>query len=145
MGLFARAGSGSDDARNAPFAMRNSATCRLELIETYESAGLGCFWATDAEGKITYLSDTAVATLGLDGEESPVAQTYEIGNAGSPEDAGVGHEVEAEGEAIEYGLDVFLDPVLQWAAVLVESLPAAHWPSPPSAARATAARADAGI
>ena len=69
MGLFARAGSGSDDARNASFALRNTTARKLELIETYESAGLGCFWATDAEGKITYLSDAAVAALGLDGDK----------------------------------------------------------------------------
>ena len=33
------------------------------LARAYEAIGLGCFWATDAEGRLTYLSPRAAATL----------------------------------------------------------------------------------
>ncbi len=34
------------------------------MLESFEEAGLGFFWATDASGNLTYLSDTALAKLG---------------------------------------------------------------------------------
>ena len=35
------------------------------MLESFEEAGLGFFWATDASGNLTYLSDTALAKLSL--------------------------------------------------------------------------------
>src|SRR3546814_9444302 len=37
---------------------------RVELLDSFEKAGLGWFWATDALGRLIYLSDSAIAKLG---------------------------------------------------------------------------------
>lgn len=37
---------------------------RVELLASFEQAGLGWFWATDAQGAITYLSFTALEGIG---------------------------------------------------------------------------------
>ncbi|WP_394727987.1 putative bifunctional diguanylate cyclase/phosphodiesterase [Altererythrobacter sp. GH1-8] len=37
---------------------------RVELLDSFEQAGLGWFWATDAFGRIIYLSENAIAKLG---------------------------------------------------------------------------------
>ncbi|WP_428027767.1 putative bifunctional diguanylate cyclase/phosphodiesterase [Altererythrobacter sp.] len=34
------------------------------MLDSFESAGLGWFWSTDAQGRITYLSDSAIERLG---------------------------------------------------------------------------------
>ena len=36
------------------------------MLDSFESAGLGWFWATDAEGRLTYLSEPAYEQLGWD-------------------------------------------------------------------------------
>jgi diguanylate cyclase (GGDEF)-like protein/PAS domain S-box-containing protein len=36
----------------------------LALLQDYEQSGLGWFWSTDAEGRITYLSEVVAAKLG---------------------------------------------------------------------------------
>jgi len=38
---------------------------RLELLDDFERAGIGWFWATDADGRLTYISANAVENLGL--------------------------------------------------------------------------------
>ena len=64
---------------------------RLELLETFEAAGLGCFWATDGTGRITYLSDMAVRNIGLSSEDLIGVQITDLfscgdtGNSTSPE------------------------------------------------------------
>ncbi|TMM50094.1 EAL domain-containing protein [Qipengyuania marisflavi] len=39
---------------------------RVELLDSFEAAGLGWFWATDAQGRLIYLSHTAAQKLGWD-------------------------------------------------------------------------------
>lgn len=39
---------------------------KAEMLDSFESAGLGWFWATDAAGKLTYLSEPAYELLGWD-------------------------------------------------------------------------------
>ena len=39
---------------------------RVELLDSFENAGLGWFWATDAQGRLIYLSQNAIDKLGLD-------------------------------------------------------------------------------
>ena len=38
---------------------------RLELLESFENAGLGWFWASDSEGRLIYLSPAALKELGV--------------------------------------------------------------------------------
>lgn len=37
---------------------------RLELFDSFENLGLGWFWATDAQGRVTYLSNNAAKSMG---------------------------------------------------------------------------------
>src|SRR5690606_13304621 len=52
------------DGRGGMFARRPAETDadaeRLRLFRNYEQMAIGWFWATDAEGRITYLSEGAV-------------------------------------------------------------------------------------
>ena len=47
-------------------AARGGEALRLEVLEDFEQAGMGWFWATDNDGKLTYLSEKAIASLGGD-------------------------------------------------------------------------------
>lgn len=42
---------------------------RLEVLEDIEQAGIGWIWASDAEGRLIYLTDGALAKLGKAREE----------------------------------------------------------------------------
>ncbi|QPD00216.1 putative bifunctional diguanylate cyclase/phosphodiesterase [Qipengyuania soli] len=42
---------------------------RVELLDSFENAGLGWFWATDAQGRLIYLSENAMNKLGCKAEE----------------------------------------------------------------------------
>lgn len=42
---------------------------RVELLDSFEEAGLGWFWATDAEGRLTYLSEKATDLLKIAQED----------------------------------------------------------------------------
>ncbi|UVI38701.1 putative bifunctional diguanylate cyclase/phosphodiesterase [Qipengyuania spongiae] len=42
---------------------------RLELLDSYEASGQGWFWATDAENKLSYLSDTVYRRYGWSKED----------------------------------------------------------------------------
>ncbi|UYH56001.1 EAL domain-containing protein [Qipengyuania sp. SS22] len=60
--------AGSDEAPLRPIAA-SDAVRRVELLDSFEAAGLGWFWATDAQGRLIYLSDNASEKLGWsDGE-----------------------------------------------------------------------------
>ncbi|MEO9490881.1 MAG: PAS domain-containing protein, partial [Marinomonas sp.] len=39
---------------------------RIELLDSFEQAGLGWFWATDSFGRIIYLSESATKSLDLE-------------------------------------------------------------------------------
>lgn len=42
---------------------------RLELLDDFEQAGIGWFWATDADGRFTYISANAVENMGCQPED----------------------------------------------------------------------------
>ncbi len=42
---------------------------RIELLDSFENAGLGWFWATDRHGRLIYLSENAAKTIGCDLDE----------------------------------------------------------------------------
>jgi len=47
----------------------SDAARRVELLDSFETAGLGWFWATDAQGRIIYLSQGAARKLGWSDDE----------------------------------------------------------------------------
>ncbi|MFZ9396447.1 MAG: diguanylate cyclase domain-containing protein, partial [Erythrobacter sp.] len=52
---------------------------KVEMLESFEEAGLGYFWATDDRGNLTYLSDTAMLALGWQAEDAidkPVSKLF---------------------------------------------------------------------
>ena len=62
----------------------------LDLLRDYEASGKGWFWATDADGCITYLSPCVAAQLGIDHAAllgTPLPSLF-----GLAEDDGAGHE-----------------------------------------------------
>jgi diguanylate cyclase (GGDEF)-like protein/PAS domain S-box-containing protein len=67
MGAVAKAGGAG-----VPFVRRGGADPlaaeHLRLFRNYEAMDLGWFWATDAEGRITYISEGAARSLGVLGE-----------------------------------------------------------------------------
>jgi diguanylate cyclase (GGDEF)-like protein/PAS domain S-box-containing protein len=65
-GIFARKGSERAD-RSRSTGDVDSAQ-RLALLDQLEESGLGWFWASDAEGKLSYLSASAAGQLGRPGE-----------------------------------------------------------------------------
>ena len=66
--FFSRSARTSDknglDPSVRPIA-RDDHARRIELLDSFENAGLGWFWATDAEGRIIYLTDSAKERLGF--------------------------------------------------------------------------------
>ncbi|MFA9201775.1 MAG: putative bifunctional diguanylate cyclase/phosphodiesterase [Cypionkella sp.] len=63
-GFFGRSGNDHSDRSRQPAAA--DAGKRLALLDQFEEAGLGWFWATDADGALSYLSASAARQLGLD-------------------------------------------------------------------------------
>jgi hypothetical protein len=41
---------------------------RIDVLNDVEQLGIGMFWATDAEGRLSFLSQHALDDLGLEGE-----------------------------------------------------------------------------
>ena len=79
MGLLTRVGIGFDDARSLPSVIQHyDIARRIELLDSFEAAGLGCFWATDEAGRVIYVSDVAVRNLGREPEEFLGCQLTEI-------------------------------------------------------------------
>ena len=73
-GFFSRSSRASvEEAGAGPQPLRpisaTDAARRVELLDSFEAAGLGWFWATDAEGRIIYLSENAAQKLGWNGDE----------------------------------------------------------------------------
>ena len=66
--FFSRSARTSDNNGLGPSVRpiaRDDYARRIELLDSFENAGLGWFWATDAEGRIIYLSDSAKERLNL--------------------------------------------------------------------------------
>ena len=71
-GIFSRRakdGGENAHARFAPITPKDVSR-RVELLDSFENAGLGWFWATDAQGRLTYLSENAMERFGLDPAET---------------------------------------------------------------------------
>jgi diguanylate cyclase (GGDEF)-like protein/PAS domain S-box-containing protein len=60
--IFSRRGSESSDRAHATGA--NDPASRLALLDQFEEAGLGWFWATDAAGTLSYMSSSAAQQIG---------------------------------------------------------------------------------
>ena len=69
-GLFARKGDDGAARARPPSSgdlrpiSRSDSAGRLALFDSFEDSGLGWFWATDALGRLIYLSDAAASQLG---------------------------------------------------------------------------------
>jgi diguanylate cyclase (GGDEF)-like protein/PAS domain S-box-containing protein len=69
VGFFARSARAKTqeqeaaDAELRPISHADSVR-RIELLDSFENAGLGWFWATDSQGRLIYLSDNATKRLG---------------------------------------------------------------------------------
>jgi diguanylate cyclase (GGDEF)-like protein/PAS domain S-box-containing protein len=66
-GLFKSGGAGKPTTAESELA--DDARQRLALLEEFESSGIGWFWASDAEGKITYISGSAATAAGKSASE----------------------------------------------------------------------------
>ena len=53
----------TDKASRSAVAETGHDALRLALLDDFESSGLGWFWASDAEGRLTYLSDSAAEKI----------------------------------------------------------------------------------
>lgn len=71
-GLFSRLSSSSatrsDEAAALVPITKDDLRRRIKLLDNFEELGLGWFWATDAKGRLTYLSETAARALGSDSD-----------------------------------------------------------------------------
>jgi diguanylate cyclase (GGDEF)-like protein/PAS domain S-box-containing protein len=47
-----------------PVTAKSDLQQRVQLLDDFESSGLGWFWATDSQGRLTYISDKAAQQLG---------------------------------------------------------------------------------
>jgi len=65
-GIFARKGGSRVSGNHAPAV---SDAERLALLDEFEESDLGWFWATDAEGKLSYLSPSAARKVAKTPEE----------------------------------------------------------------------------
>ena len=63
---------------------------RVELLDSFENAGLGWFWATDAQGRLIYLSPNAAQKLGWEHDSTigrPLTDLFIPDAEGDPERA----------------------------------------------------------
>ena len=65
-GLAGRSGGAESAAEHgsARVIAPHDATRRLELLDDFERAGFGWLWATDAAGRLIYISSSAAEKLG---------------------------------------------------------------------------------
>ena len=84
----------TDDANTfAPIAADDHAR-RVELLDSFESSGLGWFWATDSHGRVIYLTDNALKRFGSDAEAiygQPLTDLFQADRYGSDADADQSH------------------------------------------------------
>ena len=60
---------------------RSENSLRAEVLDDFEAAGIGWVWASDAEGRLAYLSDKAAQSLGCEAEGligTPLVDLFEI-------------------------------------------------------------------
>jgi len=61
-------GSRADDPVGAPAASSKELHQAMLLLRDYEQSGIGWFWSSDAEGRLTYVSDCITQRMGLPDE-----------------------------------------------------------------------------
>ena len=81
-GLTGRSGDVSPEADygSVPVISPRDGARRLELLDDFETAGLGWMWATDPEGRLIYMSQSAAAKLGVPLEDllaQPLVELFE--------------------------------------------------------------------
>ena len=64
---MARLGQGRD--HEVPPASGRNRTDGARLFADYENSGLGWFWATDGQGNLSYISETAAAVVGMPADD----------------------------------------------------------------------------
>ena len=74
-----------DESVLAPISADDSER-RVQLLDSFESAGLGWFWATDSKGRIIYISETACTKYGWDREKVIGKQFSELFLADNSDD-----------------------------------------------------------
>ncbi|MEO1968119.1 MAG: EAL domain-containing protein [Sphingomonadaceae bacterium] len=81
MGLFTRlAADTSESFVGTATRPRDNQALRVELLESFESLGLGCFWATDGKGQLTYISGNALTEAGWSAQDvlgKPLSEIFE--------------------------------------------------------------------
>ncbi len=83
LGKFVGRGAKSSDMAPPGLQMNEA----LRLLQNYEESGRGWFWATNAEGRLTYISETVAARLGKSGDGlagTPLVELFD-GSAGESE------------------------------------------------------------
>ena len=92
-GFFSRTAkavrSGDDQGQCEPIALNDHAR-RVELLESFEKSGLGWFWASDAQGRLIYLSQGAIELLQSSEDElygTPVTEFFHVDKGDREEDA----------------------------------------------------------
>ncbi|MEZ5682231.1 MAG: EAL domain-containing protein [Erythrobacter sp.] len=89
-GFFARGNRAKNQAEEDVSAkpIGSDTLRRVELLDSFENAGLGWFWATDAQGRLIYLSDNAMKKLGCTSKDIIGAQLTELFTAEVDEQGG---------------------------------------------------------
>ena len=68
------------DAGGAAIVTAADTSRRLQILDDFEQAGIGWIWATDAQGRLIYLSETASEKLGKPASEllaQPLVSVFE--------------------------------------------------------------------
>ncbi|MBL0915386.1 MAG: PAS domain-containing protein, partial [Sphingopyxis sp.] len=68
-GFFGKFGSRMSRQRSEAPAANLHTRDALLLLQNYEESGRGWFWATDANGRITYITDTVAKLMGRSANE----------------------------------------------------------------------------
>jgi diguanylate cyclase (GGDEF)-like protein/PAS domain S-box-containing protein len=84
---------------------------RTDILSDVEELGIGMFWATDAEGNLTFLSQRALDDLGTNGEEligRPLSQVFSDvePEPGAPVQRAIGFKLKARSKIEEHVVGV---------------------------------------
>lgn len=110
-------GKGRDQSHGAPV--------RTDILSDVEELGIGMFWATDAEGHLTFLSQRALDDLGSDGGEligRPLSQVFSDvePEPGAPVQRAIGFKLKARSKIEEHVVGVGAtnkrgsEPTIRW-------------------------------
>ena len=93
------ASSGSDHAAPRP--------ARIDVLSEVEQLGIGMFWATDADGRLTFLSQRALDDLGQEAEAligKPLSQVFTDiePEPGAPQQRAIGFKLKARSKIEEH-------------------------------------------